>query len=120
MAAKDYKDLQVWQKAHQLVLQVYQHTAAFPLEEKYGLVNQFRRAAKSIAANIVEGFTRITAKDKIRYYGMAMGSIQECRYFSFLCTELTYADMNLLEDEFRHLSILLKKYMDRIRENHGV
>ena len=54
--AKNFRDIKVWQKAHKLVLRIYRITTNFPLEEKYGLVNQLRRAAISIASNIVEGF----------------------------------------------------------------
>ncbi|MFA5805116.1 MAG: four helix bundle protein [Melioribacteraceae bacterium] len=63
--SKSFKDLIVWQKAHQFVLSIYRITKLFPKEELYGLSNQFRRAAVSIAANIAEGF-RI------------------CRYFTFI------------------------------------
>ena len=55
---QDYRDIKVWQKAHQLTLDVYAATAGFPPEERFGLTSQMRRAAVSIAANIVEGRAR--------------------------------------------------------------
>ena len=59
---KSFRDLKVWQKAHELVLCIYKITAKFPSEERFGLVSQARRATVSVAANIVEGFRRISAK----------------------------------------------------------
>jgi four helix bundle protein len=55
---KDFKELKVWEKAHSLALLVYQETRCFPKEERYGLTSQPRRAAGSVAANIVEGCGR--------------------------------------------------------------
>ena len=55
---RDFKQLQVWQKAHRFVLEVYRHTKSFPADERYGLVAQVRRASVSIASNIAEGATR--------------------------------------------------------------
>ena len=56
--AKTFEDLIVWQKAHQLVLEVYQITSHFPQHEIYGLTSQFKRSTVSIAANIAEGFKK--------------------------------------------------------------
>ena len=55
---KDFRQLKVWQKAHQLTLAIYQITASFPREEIYGLTSQMRRAATSISANLAEGCGR--------------------------------------------------------------
>lgn len=63
---KTFRDLRVWEKAHQLVLQVYRVTKNFPVEEKYGLVAQLRRCSASIPTNIVEGFKRKSLKGKVR------------------------------------------------------
>ena len=70
-SAKTFRDLIVWQKAHQFVLAIYKYTALFPKEEKYGLTSQFRRAAISIPANIAEGFRKKSNLDKTRYYNIA-------------------------------------------------
>ena len=67
--AKRFTDLIVWQKAHKFVLSVYRFTSGFPKEEIYGLTSQIRRASLSIAANIVEGFKKTGAADKIRFLG---------------------------------------------------
>lgn len=65
---KNFRDLKVWQKAHQLVLQVYRITERFPQSEIYGLTNQIRRAVISVASNIVEGFERKSSKDSLHFY----------------------------------------------------
>ena len=55
---EDFRQLKVWQKSHQLVLEIYKLTKEFPAEERFGLVSQMRRAAVSVAANIAEGFKK--------------------------------------------------------------
>ena len=62
--AQTFRDLIVWQKAHQFVLDAYKLSQSFPREEMYGLTSQFRRAAISIAANIAEGFKKRGQQDK--------------------------------------------------------
>ena len=76
-----FQQLEVWQEAHKLTLLVYKITKGFPNEEKFGLVSQMRRAAVSIPANIVEGFKRRSPRDKLRFYNIAEGSLEEVKYF---------------------------------------
>jgi four helix bundle protein len=71
---KDFRDLKVWEKAHELTLSIYQATAGFPPEEKYGLSGQLRRAAASIPANIAEGCGRSGDRELGRFLQIAMGS----------------------------------------------
>jgi four helix bundle protein len=85
-----FEDLLVWQKAHQLVLEIYTITKRFPAEEKFGLVAQMRRAAVSVAANIVEGFRKRGKKDKVNFYNIAQGSLEELRYYVLLSGDLNY------------------------------
>lgn len=91
MAIVRFEQLEVWQVAHQLVLEVYQTTARFPAEEKFGLVSQMRRAAVSVPANIAEGFKRHGAGDKARFYNIAQSSLEEARYYFILSRDLGYA-----------------------------
>ena len=79
--AKKFQDLVVWQKAHQLTLKVYKITQSFPDLEKFGLVSQMRRASVSIPANIAEGFVKRGKKDKINFYNIAQGSLEEIKYY---------------------------------------
>lgn len=87
---KSFRDLKVWQKAHELVLCVYKITAKFPAEERFGLVSQVRRAVVSVAANIVEGFRRISAKESLRFYDIANASLEELRYEMQVFFDLSY------------------------------
>src|ERR1700730_5405834 len=90
-AAKTFKDLVVWQKAHRFVLKTYLLTSSFPKSEIYCLTSQIRRAAISIPANIVEGFARRGLSDKIRFLNFAQGSLEECRYYLILIQDLGYS-----------------------------
>ncbi len=87
-----FQQLNVWQEAHELVLMVYEVTKQFPRDEQYGLVSQMRRAAVSIPANIAEGFKRQGTRDKIRFYNISEGSLEELKYFFILSKDLDYVD----------------------------
>ncbi len=85
-----FRQLEAWQEAHRLVLMVYKVTKEFPPEERFGLVTQMRRAAVSVAANIAEGFKRRGLQEKIRFYNIAEGSLEELKYFFILSNDLGY------------------------------
>ncbi|RPJ56825.1 MAG: four helix bundle protein [Dehalococcoidia bacterium] len=89
-----FQQLEVWQEAHKLVLKVYQVTKDFPGDERFGLVSQMRRAAVSVPANIVEGFKRHGKQEKIRFYNIAEGSLEELKYFFILGKDLGYISSN--------------------------
>lgn len=80
---KRFNELIVWQKAHQFVLNIYAMSSKFPKEEIYGLTSQFRRAAISIAANIAEGYAKKGKADKLRFFNIAQGSLEEYRYYLY-------------------------------------
>ena len=88
--ARNFRQLRVWQAAHNLVLGIYRITKDFPAEETFGLVSQMRRAASSVPLNIVEGFARRTQKEKARFYNVAQGSLEELRYALMLARDLNY------------------------------
>ena len=112
--AKRFQDLIVWQKAHQFVLAVYKTTNRFPDNEKFCLVSQFRRAAVSIAANITEGFKKKSRPDKARYFNIAQGSLEECRYYLILARDLGYLDIQGLMCQLEEVSKLLGAYSKAI------
>jgi four helix bundle protein len=85
---KNFYDLEVWKKGHELVLGVYKITNDFPKEETYGITSQLRRAVSSITANIAEGFARYHFKDKVRFYYQSRGSVAEVQNFLLLAKDL--------------------------------
>lgn len=88
----DYKSLIVWQRSIALVKLIYQATAKFPSDEKFGLISQMRRAAVSIPSNIAEGQARRTTGDYVRFVSTAEGSLAE------LDTQLTIAiELNITD-----------------------
>jgi len=90
MAIERFEQLDVWQAAHQLVLNIYRYTQGFPKEEKFGLVSQMRRASVSVPANIAEGFKRRGPADKGHFYNIAQASLEELHYYVVLCHDLGY------------------------------
>ena len=108
--AKSFEELVVWQKAHQFVLAVYRLSDAFPKHELYGLTSQLRRAAVSIPANIAEGFKKRGKSDKARFYNIAQGSLEECRYYLILARDLGYGDGKALMPQLEEVSKMLDRY----------
>ena len=93
-ACTSFQDLIVWQKSHELVLDVYKITRNFPSEEKFGLISQMRRSAVSIPANIAEGFKRKGIRDKLNFYNISQASLEELKYYLILSKDLTYLTDN--------------------------
>ena len=103
-----FEDLDVWKKAHRLVLEIYRITKDFPTEERYCLVSQMRRSAVSIPANIAEGFKKRTLKDKSNFYNISQGSLEELRYYIILTSDLGYLrDSKVFESIFNDIGRML-------------
>ena len=85
---KDFHELKVWQKAHQLTLVVYQITSGFPRDELYGMTSQLRRCSSSIPANLAEGCGRSGDAELARFCSIAMGSASELEYHLLLACDL--------------------------------
>ena len=85
---RDFRELQVWQKAHALVLDVYKATIEFPRTEIYGQTAQTRRSAVSVAANIAEGCGRSSDRDFAHFLQIAFGSASELEYHLLLVRDL--------------------------------
>jgi four helix bundle protein len=109
-AARSFRDLLVWQKAHEFVLAIYAFTAGFPKSETYSLALQMRRAAVSIPANIAEGFRRRGKAEKARFMNIAEGSVEESRYYLILAQDLGYGDTTQLAVAIDTVSRLLGAY----------
>jgi four helix bundle protein len=100
---RDFRDLKVWAKAHELTLRVYSVTRAFPRDELYGLTSQVRRAASSIPANLAEGCGREGDAEFARFGQIAFGSANELEYHLLLSKDLGY----LSEQDHAELAYLL-------------
>jgi four helix bundle protein len=96
---KNFRDLQVWNKAHVLTLNCYKATSDFPKAEMYGLTSQIRRAAASVAANIAEGCGKRGNGDFQRFLGIAAGSASEVEYHFLLARDLGFLD----SDQYKSL-----------------
>ena len=115
--AKCFEDLVVWQKTHQFVLGIYQFTEHFPSKELYGLTSQLRRAAVSIPANIAEGFKKRGKPDKVRFLNIAQGSLEECRYYLILSTDLHYGNGGKLIQQLEEVSKILESYAHAVLDS---
>ena len=93
---KSYRELVAWQKAMLLVTEIYRATKTFPVEERYGLTNQLRRAAVSVPSNIAEGQARFSSRDFHRFLGTARGSLVEIETQVEIAKSLGYLSCVLL------------------------
>jgi four helix bundle protein len=85
-----FTELKVWQRSHDLVLQIYRLTKSFPLEERYGLTSQLRRAALSVPTNRAEGSKRQSSAEYSRFLNVAEGSLAETEYLLMVSRDLGY------------------------------
>jgi four helix bundle protein len=88
---KSYKDLLVWQRGMSLVKMVYEITTAFPMDERFGLVSQMRRAAVSVPSNIAEGQSRKTTGEFVQFISNAEGSLAELETQTMISVDLRFA-----------------------------
>ena len=112
--ARSFQELVVWQKAHQFVLGVYRFTRGFPSDERFWLTSQLRRAAVSVAANIAEGFPKRGATDKVRFFNIAQGSLEETHYYLLLARDLGYGNREELLALYDEVARMLNGYSSRI------
>ena len=115
---RNYKNIVAWKRADELTIEIYRITRNFPKEEIYGLTSQLRRAAISIAANIVEGFKKTGPADKIRYLNISQGSLEECRYYLILSNDLNYGNTDVLAKQIDEVARLLAAYSNAVRKNN--
>lgn len=95
---RNFLNLEIWQRSHQLTLRIYQLTKDFPKEELYGLSNQMRRSSSSVPTNIAEGCGRNSNPQLLHLLQIAIGSCSELMYQLILCKDLKYtADANFKE-----------------------
>ena len=115
---KSFRDLEVWQKAIQLVKEIYLVTKELPKEEVYGLSSQMRRAAVSIASNIAEGKTRKSINEYINFLYIALSSASELETQIVISKELKYIESNTednLLENLNHISRMLQNLIKSLR-----
>ena len=114
---RDFKELKVWQKSHQMVVEVYQMTRKFPPNERFGLIAQLRRSSASIQANIAEGCGRGSVRDFSRFLSIAAGSASETEYHFFLAYELNYLekkDYMILDQQINEIKRMLNAFIQKL------
>lgn len=117
---KDFRGLKVWEKSHQLTLEIYRATATFPREEIYGLTSQMRRASASVAANLSEGCGRASDKEFARFLYISMGSANELDYHLLLAHDLNLlatAKYLKLKDNIAEIKRMLNALIQKLTTN---
>lgn len=99
---KTFKDLLVWQKSHRLTMKIYLISKSFPIEEKFGLTSDIRRAARSVPTNLVEGYGRKGYKDALNFFNISEASLQEVKYHLILACDLKYICQKSYEEISSH------------------
>ncbi len=123
MKTYSFESVFAWQKAHAFVLKVYEVTRQFPDDEKFALTSQFRRAAVSIEANIAEGYKKLSKADKLRFFNISEGSMEECRDYIILSRDLKFTDPQQFDELYVSLeeaSKMLSLYCQGIINNQGI
>jgi four helix bundle protein len=110
-----YEDIEVWQKAHKLVIWVYKTTESLPKSESFGLTSQLRRSASSVPTNLVEGFHRGSTKELIQFLITARGSLGETLYHLHLSKDLGYISDKDFSAQKKHIDITGKQLNAWIR-----
>lgn len=115
---KTFTDLKVWQEGHRLVVLIYKITAGFPAKETYSLIDQMRRAAASITANIAEGFGRHGYKEKLQFYFLSQGSLLELKNFILIARDVDYLspkDFDILVKQANLTHQLLQGFIQKTK-----
>ncbi|MHB8755422.1 MAG: four helix bundle protein [Candidatus Acidiferrales bacterium] len=119
---RSYRDLIVWQKAMDLVRAIYNLTASFPVDERFGLISQIRRAAVSVPSNIAEGQARHTSREFVQFISHAEGSLAEVDTQLTLSNQLRFceasqtAEISSLIEEIRKMLMSLRGRLDGQRK----
>ena len=117
MFAQRFENVEIWKKSHSFVLNIYRLTENFPKHELFGLTSQLRGAAVSVPANFAEGFKKPGKADKLRFYNIAQGSLEECRYYLILSQDLSYGEVKQLKSDAEEISKMFNGYTKKIRND---
>ena len=116
---RDFTQLEVWRRSHELVLEIYRVTKAFPNIERFRLTDQLCRSASSIPANIAEGKGRNTLKEYLQFLYIARGSLEETRYHLLLAQDLSYlegGDYQILKARCDQIGKLLNGLINSLKQ----
>ncbi len=116
MKTYSFEKLDVWKKSLEFTVKIYKVTKSFPSEEKFGLVNQIRRASISIGSNIAEGSSRKTGKDQARFYTIAYSSAMEVLNQLIVSRELNMIDQSIYE-ELRNDTEVITAMLNRLHKS---
>ena len=114
----NFKELSIWQRSHQLTIEIYKATQQFPKEEIFGLTSQIRRAVSSIPTNIAEGCGRRTNAELINFLNIASGSASEVEYEILLAREVGYISAEQCDawtKELGEIRSMIAAYMKRLK-----
>lgn len=109
---RPHEKLIVWKEAHALCLEIYSQTKEYPTDERFRLVSQMCRSAYSIPMNIAEGNARRSKKEKLRFFEISQGSLEELHYQCLLSKDLAYITEEVfqqLDDHIQRISYLFNK-----------
>ena len=109
-----FERYEIWNLSLELSACVYKMTTSFPKEEKYVITSQLRKASNSVGANIAEGLSRFSEKEKARFIEIAFGSLMEVAHFLFLSKKLEMVD----EDKFGDLKLKIQELSNKINAFH--
>jgi four helix bundle protein len=116
---RSYRELEVWQRAIELVEAVYVVSAGFPKEERFGLTAQMRRAAVSVPSNIAEGHARSSTRDYLRFLSISLGSLAELDTQMLIARRLRFAEegtIGPLEQESDRLGRMLRNLIRSLKQ----
>lgn len=117
---QDFRNLKIWQRSHDLTLEIYKLTKTFPKEELFGLTSQLRRASSSVSANIAEGCGRNSDVDFARFIQISIGSISETQYHILLARDLGYIKpetFKSLENDANEIKRMLISFAGKLRKD---
>lgn len=117
-----FTQLEVWQKAHELTMEIYNTSKNFPKEEQYQLTDQLCRSASSIPANIAEGQARQTTNEYLQFLYMTRGSVAEAKYHLLLAKDLSYLDeveYQSLTEDYDSVGKMLNGLINSLKDKNG-
>lgn len=121
-AIQSYRDLEVWKRAMDLAVAVYETSRGFPVDERFGLTSQVRRSAASVAANIAEGYGRQSRQSYVHFLKIAQGSLKEAETHLILASRVGMIDTTVLGarlDESEEIGRMLRSLITKLENHQG-